>query len=335
MSGGASIPYHLRTAKMADRSFFVELLRRLERVRRLDDYVYASMGGYPMADHHRVHRVLGIKRLFCFDEDPKTVARQKFNKPIPDCKCAELTTEEFVSDPAYAYRRAGILDWEGQIVWLDYTRPGELGQNVEEFVRLLAACDHGDIIRITLNANERAIKGGSDKLSKAEKLARRFAWLESEVGQYIPEDAKPVDLTEIGFPALLARIIRAAAADALGNETVRPLSLVRYADGQQMFAASMIVDKGDPERPIELGKLRAWSLLSSTWSEIHPIKIAALTSRERDLVARLVPSLRPEKLASDLPFDPFDGTMSRAQIAEHFSKYQDLLRFYPDVLVVD
>ncbi|MEO1421365.1 MAG: O-methyltransferase, partial [Pseudomonadota bacterium] len=316
-------------------SFFVELLRRLERVQRMDDFVYASMGGYPMADHHRVHRVLGLRRLYCFDEDPKTVQRQKFNKPIPDCKCVELTTTEFVSDPARAYREAGFTDWGGQIVWLDYTRPGELGRNVEEFVSLLGECQHGDVVRITLNGNEKAIKGGSSKLSKTDMLKRRLAWLKGEVGQYIPEDARHTDLTETGFPALLARILRAAAADALGNEVARPLSLVRYADGQQMFAATIIVDKSDPEKLIELERLRDWSLLSSTWSEIHPLRIAALTSRERALVARLVPSLRPEKLAKDLPFDPFEGALTRIQTAEHFTRYQDLLRFYPDVLVLE
>ncbi|WP_444460088.1 O-methyltransferase [Rhodobacter capsulatus] len=335
MNAGAVVPYHLRTAKMADRSFFVELLRRLERIMRLDGYVYASMGGYPMADHHRVHRMLGLQRLFCFDEDPKTVRRQIFNKPIPDCRCVELTTAEFSSDPDRAYREAGIHGRKGQIVWLDYVRPADLGRNVEEFVSLLRNCEHGDVVRITLNANEKAIKGGREALPKPEKLKNRLMWIKEQVGQYVPEDAEPGNLTESGFPILLARILRAAAADALGDGVVRPLSLVRYADGQQMFAATMIVDKQDPDRIIELEKLQSWSLISSRWTEIHPLRIATLTSRERELVTRLVPSLRAEKLASDLPFDPFDGAMTKMQMAEHFKKYQDLLRFYPDVLVLE
>lgn len=335
MSSGATIPYHLRTAKMVDRSLFIELLRRFERVIRLDGYVYASMGGYPMADHHRIHRVLGLRRLFCFDENAQTVRRQKFNKPIRECQCVELTTTEFVEDPQRAYYEAGIRDHAGQIIWLDYTRPSDIGQHIKEFVNLLSWCKHGDIIRITLNGNEKALKGGTPGLSKSQTMTKRFEWLQGEVGQYLPEDAKALDLTEQGFPKLLARVLRAAAADAIGDEVARPLSLVRYADGQQMFAATIVIDDPEANTPLDLGKLKDWSLLSRTWSEIHPLRIAALTPPERALIYRLIPSVRPDKLARDLPFDPFEGMLSPAQVADHLSKYHDLLRFYPDIVVLD
>lgn len=335
MNAGATIPYHLRTSKMVDRSLFVELLRRLERIVRLDDYVYASMGGYPMADHHRVHRVLGLRRLFSFDENPETVRRQIFNKPIRECRCVELTTGEFVEDPDRAYREAGIANRTGQIVWLDYTRPRDLGQNIAEFVSLLGSCEHGDVVRITLNGNERALPGGSPDLSKVAVLEKRFEWLSEQVGQYIPEDAAPTDLTDVGFPKLLSRILRAAAADALGNDAVRPLSMVRYADGQQMFAASMIVEDKEVGEAFPLEKLKDWSLISRTWTEIHPLRIAALTPRERALIYRLIPSVRSEKLAKDLPFDPFEGALPPNQVSDHLTKYHDLLRFYPDIVVLD
>ena len=288
-----------------------------------------------MADHHRIHRVLGIRKLFCFEEDPKVVQRQIFNRPIPDCKCVELTTEEFVADPRRSYKEAGISDVTGQIVWLDYTRPGDLGKNINEFVSLLRGCEHGDLVRITLNANEKAIKGGKAGLPKSALLGNRLSWIKSQVPQYLPEDARSTDLTESGFPHLLARILRAAAADALGNDVARPLSLVRYADGHQMLAATLLVDKDIEEEPFNLDLLKDWSLVSRSWSTIHQLKIATLTSRERALLSRLVPSLRPEKLARDLPFDPFEGAMSDRQIADHFFKYQDLLRFYPDVMVLE
>lgn len=335
MSAGGSIPYHLRTSKMADRSLFVELLRRLERIVQLDDYVYASMGGYPMADHHQVHRVLGLRRLFCFDEEPETVRRQKFNRPVRECRCVELTTGEFVEDTKRAYKEAGIPSGSGQIVWLDYTRPGDIGQNIAEFVKLLSTCKNGDIVRLTLNGNEKALKGGAERLSVTQKLEKRFAWLKSEVGQYLPEDASHLDLTVTGFPRLLARVLRAAAADALGDDIVRPLSLVRYADGQQMFATTMIVDDPANGGKFDFEKLKNWSLLSRSWSEIHALRITALTPTERALIYRLIPSVHPSKLARDLPFDPFEGALTETQVADHLSKYHDLLRFYPDIVVLD
>ena len=335
MTSGAQVQYHLRAAKTLDRNLFVELLRQLGCVKRLNGYVYASMGGYSMADHHRIHRVLGLRRLFCFDEDRAIVRRQEFNRPIRECVCVEMGSDSFVEDPGGAYKRHGLRDHDGQIVWLDYTRPSSIGKHVGEFVKLLAECDHGDIVRLTLNANEKALRGGKQTLSTAQKQQARWDWLLMQVGQYVPEDTSPLYLASNRFPPLLARIIRAAAADALGNDVARPLSLVRYADGHQMFAATIIVDFCPRGARIDLSKLSTWPLFSRSWSEIHQLRIATLTPAERALVYKLIPTVPPTKLAKDLPFNPFDGVLSPAQLADHLTKYYDLLRFYPEFLVTD
>jgi len=337
MSGGASIPYHLRSSKMADRSLFVELLRRLERWRRLDNHVYASMGGYPMADHHRVHRVLGLRRLLCFDKDEVTVRRQLFNRPTKECACVSMTSRDFVDDPAAAYRRSGIRDWAGQIVWLDYTSPSEIGSQIDEFVALLSNSQHGDVIRITLNANEKALKGGKEGLSITQKTAARFQWFSEQVAQYLPADASQSDLTPPGYARLLARVLRAAAADALGDGIVVPLSIVRYNDSaHQMLAATLLVHAPtDGELPFERSMLADWSLLSRSWTEIHPLRVTALTSRERSLLDRLLPAVGAEKLVNDLPFSPLGEDISRSDTVEHLNRYRDLLRFYPDLLVLE
>ena len=71
---GASIPYHLRPHKSVDRRLFLDLLTRYERWKPLADYIYISMGAYPLEDHKLVHRHLGISRLISFDLENDTVA---------------------------------------------------------------------------------------------------------------------------------------------------------------------------------------------------------------------------------------------------------------------
>ena len=95
---GASTPYHLRPHKSVDRRLFLDLLVRFERWRPLAEYVYVSMGAYPLEDHKLVHRHLGITRLVAFDFEEKIVARQNFNKPVDSCFCLHMKSWEIISN---------------------------------------------------------------------------------------------------------------------------------------------------------------------------------------------------------------------------------------------
>lgn len=337
MSGsGADIPYHLRTAKAADRSLFVDLLRRLERWKPLDRHVYASMGGYPMADHHRVHRVLGLRNMLSFDENARAVPRQLFNRPTKDCRCVGMTSGEFVADPRAAYASVGLGGCPNHIAWLDYTKPADLRLQLDELVSLVQASDVGDLLRITLNANERAIKGVKPEMKQPEeRLEARLKTLEGDLGDYLPEDVTPDDLTTEVYPLLLARLVRNAVCGAAASTSrIVPLSIVTYADGQRMMATTMaVVSQEDAdEGPHEAANLNSWPLASREWSDVHDLRIATLTSRERELLDRNLPAIPAKTVLKNLEFSLFQD-MDVDEAAAYLDRYEGLLRFYPDFVV--
>ena len=118
---------------------------------------------------------------------------------------------------------------------------------------------------------------------------------------------------------------------------VLPLSLVRYRDGPHWMLAATVLIHAPSERelPFRRSLLADWSLLSRSWTEIHPLRVSALTSRERGLLDRLLPSVRAEKLVRDLPFNPLGEDVSRKETVDYLSRYRDLLRFYPDLITLD
>jgi len=337
MSQGASIPYHLRTAKTADRSLFVDLLRRMERWCAFDDHVYVSMGGYPMVDHHKVHRVLGLRQMLSLEENHSTVPRQIFNRPTKQCRCLAMPMSEFVDDPHAAYAQAGIKGCANHIVWLDYTKPAELRSQLDEYSALVNSSDHYDIIRITLNANYKAIKGEKAGMSRAEKLEARFNWLRSNLGDFLPEGASPGDLSDEGYPKLLARMLRTVSGRAAkSSSNIVPLSIVTYADGHRMLAATVAV-ASDEEMDDEVRKaagLEKWPLVSRNWEEVHDLRIATLTSREREFLDRNLPTVPARKLLQNLKFDLFED-QGKEQTAAYLEKYGSLLRFYPNFIALD
>ena len=149
------IPYHLRNGKFADRALFVELLRRLERWRPLDDYTYVSMGGYTMSDHIRVLRVLGLERLVSFDSNKDVVRRAKFNRPTDVTFVQEATAKDVADRMDELLTEWGVPLGEGRIVWFDFTTPRRLQEDLSCFATLVSTSAPGDVLRITLNADPR------------------------------------------------------------------------------------------------------------------------------------------------------------------------------------
>ena len=149
---------------------------------------------------------------------------------------------------------------------------------------------------------EKALKGGKDGLSIAQKTAARFQWFSEQVG-ISAADASQSDLTPPGYAKLLARSAasssrRCARRRDCRSALDRPLQRLCPSDvaatscscaheaGKYLFERSMLAD---------------WSLLSRSWTEIHPLRVTALTSRERGLLDRLLPAVGAEKLVNDLP----------------------------------
>lgn len=334
---GASIPYHLRPHKAVDRRIFIDLLGRLERWRPLTDYVYLSMGAYPLEDHKLIHRILGITRLVAFDKESSIVARQLFNKPIENCWCIERTSGQVVDKFDHVLEECGFGGPDGVIVWLDYTDPKKLGVQIREFQTLLDRLSAGDVVRVTVNAHpHELIDKPVGKLTSAEqKRAGQFEALQGRIKEFLPSWATADHMTADELPRVIAESFAAAALKALpvsGAFTFRPLSLVRYADGVQMLSITGVIAKRSDEGDMlaRLG-METWPFASDTWSMIHKLVVPDLTTRERLYLEREVINKTAAEIVASLGFDEASGIA----VSDFIDTYKKYYRFYPTLLAAE
>lgn len=334
MSGGA-IPYHLRSHKYVDRRLFVDLLSRFERWRSLDQYVYVSMGAYPLEDHKLVHRIVGMTRLIAFDMDEDVVSRQEFNRPVESCVCLHKKSGEIVSEFQAILTDCGFGDAEGAVIWLDYTDPKKIGSQIREFQSLLDKLRSGDVVRITVCAHPNEFmepRQGDVPLQKTEKMEKQFANLKKWIGDYLPSWASADHMTIDGLPLVLSHSFSSAALrsfPANGALTFSPLSVIRYADTTQMlsFTGAIVEKKDEPGMRESIG-LERWPFSSPDWGRIHRLLVPVLTVRERLFLERGILAKEGDELISGLGF----GKASNVDMKDFISSYKSYYRFYPTLL---
>ena len=331
----AKATWHLRPHKSVDRRIFMELLARYERWRPLANYAYVSMGGYSLEDHRMVHRRFAIARSISFDEEQASVARQVFNRPSGRCVCLTYKSRELIDELEHIVGEEGE-EPRGVIVWLDYTKPNEIGEQIREFETLLEKLAEGDIVRVTVNAHVPALGGGGDGSVPAAELRRkRLVRLRERVGDYLPSDTKPEELDENGLPRLLGLAFGRAAMNAFpgGSETTFSLlSSTRYADGQQMMSITgVVVARADEDRMREALRIHGWPFFATTWGSANLLRVPDLTLRERMFLEQAMNDMSAEAVAERLGFDDFDGI----KISDFLQDYQRYHRYYPSMLVAE
>lgn len=337
----AALPYHLRPHKSVDRRLFLDLLARYERWRPLSNYVYASMGAYPLEDHKLVFRLLGITRLIAFDFDKDIVARQLFNKPAETCHCLHKKSGDLIAGFEQILNDCQFSDAKGAIVWLDYTNPAKISEQIREFETLLDRLKPGDIVRVTVNANPQALGksiGPDGKSIPASELrAARFQKLKDRIGDYLPSWADQDRITDDHLPSILAASFGAAALKAFPTSSKNcfaPLSIVRYADGQQMLSITgTVVARDDEANMREKIDLASWPFASADWNVVHRLVVPALTVRERLFLERGIVSKPAAALISDLGFE-FEKD-AEITMDEFLDSYKSYYRFYPTLLSAD
>lgn len=333
---GQSLPYHLRPHKTVDRRLFLDLLARFERWIPLNNYAYVSMGAYPLEDHKLVHRLIGITKLIAFDMESDVVARQKFNRPIDACHCIHREAGDLISNFDQVLSECNCTDATGVVVWLDYTDPRQIGRQIREFQALLDKLKAGDIVRVTVNAHPNDLLDpqlpGSKPILATEKMEKQFLNLKSRIGEFLPSGTAAANMTPHGLPAVLAESFSSAALKALpvgGDTTFCPLSVVRYADGQQMLSITgTIVARADVDTMLDRLDMIDWPFGSASWSEIHNLVVPALTGRERLFLERGITSRPTQDLIAELGFE----TAGDVGIEDFLASYRNYYRFYPTIL---
>ena len=334
----SSIPFHLRPHKSVDRRLFVDLLARYERWRPIGNYAYVSMGAYALEDHKMMHRRFGISRLIAFDRKKDTVKRQKFNRPIGSCCCLNLDSGELVAKFADILEQSVEANYDGVVIWLDYTDPAKLGEQIREFSDLLTELTPGDVVRITVNAHATSLgatrKPNGDLKEEDELKKERFEKLKSRIGDFLPSDASPGHVGKTELPGLLARAFSQAVGKALpplGKKTFSPLSIVSYADGQRMLSitGALVERKQEKEMRSQMG-LESWPFKSSDWRSMAMLNVPDLTVRERMFLEQKIDA-KASEIADGLGFD-FVGDIDVAEFVEQYRWYY---RFYPSLVALE
>jgi len=333
---GSSIPYHLRPHKAVDRRIFLDLLRIFERWRPLQNDAYVSMGAYPLEDHRLVHRLLGIKQLLAFDMDEEVVARQKFNRPIEMMQCIKMTSGDLVKDFETVLDGCNYT-YNGVVVWLDYTSPKEIGEQLREFSSLISKLRPGDVVRITVNAHpeeERPRFGGKPKPAE-QRRDQQFQLLKEKIADYLPSRASSDDMTTERLPKVLAGAIADAALKAIpvsGTSIFAPLSIIRYADGQQMLSVTgTIAEKAKLAEMRKTLEVSNWQFMSPNWTTIHHLVVPDLTLRERLFLERIVGQRTDEEIIEELGFKK----AGEIDVNSFLKSYRAYYRFYPTLLAAD
>ena len=222
---------------------------------------------------------------------------------------------------------------EGVVIWLDYTRASEIGEQIREFEALLDKLAVGDVVRVTVNAHPPSLASGSEGSIPAHELReRRFETLSRRVGDYLPSDATPAQMDRVGLARVLSLAFGRAAVNALpvgAEETFSLLSLVRYADGQQMLSLTGAIVARNEERDMRNAMaMEGWPFVVPDWESVRPLRVPDLTIRERMFLEQAMDHQEPHKVAAQLGFALDEG----ASVEEFLDDYRKYYRFYPSVL---
>jgi hypothetical protein len=322
---GDDIPYQLRPNKFIDRQMFLELMFRLIAGRGPENYVYISMGGRHLVDHHAIYNKLGIQALFSFDKSANEVARQKFNRPTGETICVEMDSADL---PAQIDTIFQIFPRKQNIiVWLDYTKTNRRSQ-FQEAVQTLVRLKHGDIFRITLNADIRNLGRGNEwKVKGAASPAEyRVEKLRAEISEYLPTNIN--EILDDELPAVLARCLGLATDAAQAQQPTLqfiPVLITSYSDGTRMLTVTCVVSESDKEDKFPGSHFRRWKFACRGWTDLQMIYAPILSLREQ---YRLDTNTHrgAKKMLSSFKFLPAADEATSLQALESYRLFH---RYYP------
>lgn len=295
MSGGNSIPYHLRLNKAVEREIFLGLLTALAPCLNLQEYRYIGMGGPFLEDYRALHARLGIRDMICVEMDENTHLRQKFNAPVGGIKF-ELSKIEH-------YLEAAALDEKPSITWLDYTEADGLREQVETFLNLVPSVASRSIVKLTLNANATSLDV-SKGLSGDELFDARMLKLRESLGGLLAADAQAGELTYRGYGLLLIRSLAFALEKELDGTGVRFIGVgsYRYSDGQPMVTVTGVsVDESDVGAFMSETQLARWPFFRQNWADVETIDLPVLSAKERLELQRAMNTGEDPELDFELP----------------------------------
>lgn len=315
---GTNIAYHLRPNKAVDRTLFIDLLSRLGRTfLNISDYTYVGFGGPFMEDFRVLHAALRISKMVCIERSKAVQERQKYNAAMScvDYKLGDSTTfiDSFIADGP-------------TIVWLDFTTPGEIKQQLDDARNLVGKLAHGDIFKVTLNASASALKVRDVEKTDSELFAVRKVRFESRAQDYAPVGSKLQDFRQDSYPKLVLMALDIAVTRGVEHSglVVQPLTAFTYSDQTQMLTATgILLDKSKlaSEEFRKASRLEHWPFSQLSWGEPQTIELPVLSAKERHALERHQPNANLARVLKEL------GGMIGSDGITH-SAVHSFLKFY-------
>ncbi|MDH7577159.1 MAG: hypothetical protein QHH75_04865 [Bacillota bacterium] len=323
MSGGW-LPYHLRRNKAIDRAIFIEFLSRLNAIRPINSYGYIGFGAVRMEDFKLVHSLFDIKNMICIEKDEAVHSRQKFNAPFNCIKLELISSGDFITN---------FVSDMNYIIWLDYSSPKEIGQQINEIRELLPKLREYDVLKVTLNANPYTLckewKYKGDIKALHEKRLNKL--IERLNIDYFPQEVDPFMMNEKGYPRVLLNILELTCLDGLAytEHRFQPVLSFVYKDAaHQMLTLTGIVvrRKISQEECLSQLNLNNWSFANLSWNEYRIIDIPDLTLKERLLIDSLLPCEDLDEVLKNVPVQ-FNEIEEKS--LEQIRNYIKYYRHYP------
>jgi len=329
MSSGSSLPYRLRPNKAVDRELFLSLLARLAATLGIESYRYVGLGGPFLEDFRLMHAKLGIDDMVCIESEENVHKRQKFNRPVECIECIHDTLENYLESTDHE---------KPVIIWLDFTTPKTITDQIETFSRTVFDVPINSIIRITVNANPASLGNpdpenisiqigamNSKKGIKKTLSKWRLDRFREQMGDLFPSDINSDWMTRKNYGrSLLRTLFLAVEKERLSHADRKVIwSLAtHYADGQPMATATVIVCPVK-DSTVE-GVVREWQFNSLPDSPLL-LDMPSLSTLER-LTMESSENAKI-KLGFDLPEsnmggDPFESFRKFYRVFPHFSRVE-------------
>lgn len=330
MSGGW-LPYHLRKNKAIDRAIFMEFLSKLNAYKPISKYGYVGFGAIHLEDFKLIHSLFAISDLTCIEIDHIIHKRQKFNLPLSCINLESISSDSFI---------ANFFPDKNYIIWLDYTSPRQIKQQINEFFALLQKMQPYDVVKITLNANpnsivdEKQFRIGkqtlNEKFDPDELYEKRFDELKNKVDEYFPQKIDSSMMTKRKYPNVLCKILEYVTESALGDTEycLVPITSFVYSDSehQMLTLTGAILHDGDVSEFFDKLDLLNWEYISNTWGPPQLIDIPDLTLKERLAIDTFLPCDSPEQIVESLNIQ-FDSNEEKS--LDKLNNYIKYYRHYP------
>lgn len=328
-AGAFGVNYALRPHKFVDRRVFTEVIGRYANFTSVDRHVYVGLGSFAMEDHKLMNATFGTSALLSLEIDEDVLKRQKFNCPLDCIKPTQYSTNDFVARKEAIYREIGVNPDANSIVWFDMTDADTIRAHLENFSLLLAISEPGDVVRMTVDVDEKTLGKQSDGEDLDSLRLRRFSQLQELLGAELKPGTRDDELAKkLGIAKLVSFAFGLVAEKAFERKSYifEPVSLTTYADGHRMLSVTgVVIERTRAKECRDKMNLSAVPGGVTGWEELIDIQIPQLTVWEKLMIDRDVQNKTPAELAKTINFKLHE-TVPTYELLDGYKTFQ---RFYP------